>query len=97
VRVCVRVCVWVGGGGSGWVCGGYDSMLLRLSFQKIILILIISVLVQLLDQYIVGGVVPTRADLDHVFLRFGKRTKTVNETDTDTVNETETSQSQTPR
>ncbi len=35
----------------------------------------ISVLVQLLDQYLLGGVVPTRADLDHVFLRFGKRTE----------------------
>jgi len=32
-------------------------------------------MVQLLDQYLVGGVVPTRADLDHVFLRFGKRAK----------------------
>jgi hypothetical protein len=33
----------------------------------------VPVLVQLLDQYLIGGVVPTRADLDHVFLRFGKR------------------------
>lgn len=32
------------------------------------------VMVQLMDQYLVGGVVPTRADLDQVFLRFGKRT-----------------------
>jgi hypothetical protein len=31
------------------------------------------VMVQLMDQYLVGGVVPTRADLDQVFLRFGKR------------------------
>ena len=40
-----------------------------------VLFYFVSVLVQLLDQYLLGGVVPTRADLDHVFLRFGKRTE----------------------
>ena len=29
------------------------------------------VLLELLDQYLLGGVEPTREDLDHVFLRFG--------------------------
>ena len=29
------------------------------------------VLLELLDQYLMGGVEPTREDLDHVFLRFG--------------------------
>ena len=35
----------------------------------------VSVLVELLDQYLLGGSVPSRTDLDHVFLRFGKRTQ----------------------
>ena len=30
-----------------------------------------TVLLELLDQYMMGGVQPTRDDLDHVFLRFG--------------------------
>ena len=30
-----------------------------------------AVLLYLLDQYMMGGVQPTRDDLDHVFLRFG--------------------------
>ena len=33
--------------------------------------LLIAVLLELLDQYMMGGVQPTRDDLDHVFLRFG--------------------------
>ena len=32
---------------------------------------IVAVLLELLDQYMMGGVQPTRDDLDHVFLRFG--------------------------
>ena len=33
----------------------------------------ISVLLELLDQYLLGGVEPNREDLDHVFLRFGRK------------------------
>ena len=32
---------------------------------------VVAVLLELLDQYMMGGVQPTRDDLDHVFLRFG--------------------------
>ena len=32
-----------------------------------------AVLLELLDQYMMGGMQPTRDDLNHVFLRFGKR------------------------
>merc|ERR1719361_622594 len=32
-----------------------------------------KVLLELLDQYLLGGVEPNREDLDHVFLRFGRK------------------------
>jgi len=32
-----------------------------------------KVLLEILDQYLLGGVEPNREDLDHVFLRFGRK------------------------
>ena len=33
---------------------------------------LISVLLEILDQYLLGGIDASKEDLDHVFLRFGK-------------------------
>ena len=35
-------------------------------------IYLISVLLEILDQYLLGGIDASKEDLDHVFLRFGK-------------------------
>ena len=41
-------------------------------FAYLLLILFNLVLMELLNQYLMGGVEPSRRELDHIFLRFGR-------------------------
>ena len=41
-------------------------------FSYLLLILFNLVLMELLNQYLMGGVEPSRRELDHIFLRFGR-------------------------